>query len=270
MTGSQLRRTSSVAGTSEREGGPKRSNTMEMREHLKHLGPSNLASRPRQTRYNTVKIKPGGGSLADNSFQSQQISETPETLSMSTAPQGGVGAGLLNSAGKDAKDGVLAVQAGYGSSPKDSKSGDHKDSENERQEFNNKAERPHSAHTSRSASQSTIGSLQKQNSGPSKFKKTDSVARSGSITENIIDTGGIKKTVLETTSSSSDDIEDGQAAVTAADVNSAQSSVSGSAEEAKENEAGGKKKRRRKRKGGKVGKGDGEAGENTPLLNGGK
>lgn len=273
MTGSQLRRTSSVAGTSEREGGPKRSNTMEMREHLKHLGPSNLASRPRQTRYNTVKIKPGGGSLADNSSKSQEISETPENLSMSTAPQGGVGAGLLNSAGKDAKDGVLAVQAGYGSSPKDSKRGDHKDSENEsseRQEFNNKAESPPSAHTSRSASQSTLGSLRKQNSGPSNSKKTNSVARSGSITENIVDTGGIKKTVLETTSSSSDDIEDGQAAATAANVNGAQSSGSGLAEEAKENEAGGKKKRRRKRKGGKVGKGDGEAGENTPLLNGGK
>ncbi|MCJ1428355.1 hypothetical protein MMC29_006264, partial [Sticta canariensis] len=254
MTGSQLRRTSSVAGTSEREGGPKRSNTMEMREHLKHLGPSNLASRPRQTRYNTVKIKPGGGSLADNSSKSQETTEMPENLSMSTAPQGGVGAGLLNSAGKDAKDGVLAVQAGYGSSPKGSKRGDHKDSKNEsseRQEFNNKAESPPSAHTSRSASQSTLGSLQKQNSGPSNFKKTNSVARSGSITENIVDTGGIKKTVLETTSSSSDDIEDGQAAATASNVNGAQSSGSGLAEEAKENEAGGRKKRRRKRKGGK-------------------
>ena len=273
MTGSQLRRTSSVAGTSEREGGPKRSNTMEMREHLKHLGPSNLASRPRQTRYNTVKIKPGGGSLADSSSKSQETTETPENLSMSTAPQGGVGAGLLNSAGKDAKDGVLAVQAGYGSSPKDSKRGDYKDSENEsseRQEFNNKAESPPSVHTSRSASQSTLGSLQKQNSGTSNFKKTNSVARSGSITENIVDTGGIKKTVLETTSSSSDDIEDGQATAIASNVNGAQSSGGGLAEEAKENEAGGRKKRRRKKKGGKVGKGDGEAGENTPLLNGGK
>lgn len=273
MTDSQLRRTSSVAGTSDREGAPKRSNTMELREHLKHLGPSNLASRPRQTRYNTVKIKPGGVSLIDNSSKSQEPSETPDTLSIPTAPQGGVGAGLLNSAGKDAKDGVLAVQAGYGSmesSPQDSKKINHERNENEfseRQGPNNKAESIPTARTSRSTSQSTLGSLQKRNSGPSKIRKTNSIARSGSITENIVDTGGIKKTVLETTSSSSDDVEDGQAVVAVANENGAQSSGSGLAEEAKENEAGGKKKRRRRKK--KGGKGDGEASENTPLLNGG-
>lgn len=273
MTDSQLRRTSSVAGTSDREGPPKRSNTMELREHLKHLGPSNLASRPRQTRYNTVKIKPGGVSLTDNSSKSQEPSETPDTLSIPTAPQGGFGAGLLNSAGKDAKDGVLAVQAGYGSmesSPKDSKRVNHEHNENEsseRQGPNNKGESIPTARTSRSTSQSTLGSLQKRNNGPSKIRKTNSVARSGSITENIVDTGGIKKTVLETTSSSSDDVEDGQADVSVANENGVQSSGSGLAEEAKENEAVGKKKRRRRKK--KAGKGDGETSENTPLLNGG-
>lgn len=265
MTGYRLRRTSSVAGTSDREGVSKRSNTVGMREHLKHLGPSNLASRPRQTRYNTVKIKPGGGSLNDNISKSQDPSETPENLSMSTAPQGGVGAGLLSSAGKDAKDGVIAVQAGYGSmqsSPKDSKSANHEHSEN----VSSERHEPNTTRTSRSTSHSTLGSLQKRDSGPSRIKKTNSVARSGSITENIVDAGGIKKTVLETTSSSSDDIEDGQAAVAIANDNSAQPSGSGLVEEAKENEARGKKhRRRRKRKGGK---GDGEAGENTPLLNG--
>lgn len=273
MTGSQLRRASSVAGTSDREGAPKRSNTREMREYLKHLGPSNLASRPRQTRYNTVKIKPGGVFLTDNSSKSQEPSETTESLSMSTAPQGGVGAGLLNSAGKDAKDGVLAVQAGYGSmesSPKDSKRDNHGYSGNEsseRHELNNEAESSPTARSSRSTSHSTLGSLQKRNSSSSKIKKTNSVARSGSITENIVDAGGIKKTVLETASSSSDDIEDGQGAVKVADENGAQPSGNGLAEEAKENEAGGKKKRRRRKR--KGGKGDGEAGEITPLLKGG-
>ncbi len=53
------RRTSSIANVSDREGGSRpRQMNPEMREHLKHLGPSNLASRPRTTRYNTVKIKP--------------------------------------------------------------------------------------------------------------------------------------------------------------------------------------------------------------------
>src|ERR1700753_3385446 len=31
----------------------------DLRQHLRHLGPSNLASKPKQTRINTVKIKPG-------------------------------------------------------------------------------------------------------------------------------------------------------------------------------------------------------------------
>lgn len=273
VTDSQLRRTSSVAGTSDREGAPKRSNTMEMREHLKHLGPSNLASRPRQTRYNTVKIKPGGGSLNDNGSKSQEPSERSGFLSTSTAPQGGVGAGLLSSAGKDAKDGVHAVQEGHGSmesSPKDSKKGNQEyigHESFEQQELNNKTKKSPTAHTSRSTSSSTLGSLQKRDSGRSNIKTT-SIARSGSITENIIDAGGIKKTVLEMTSSSSDDIEDGQATATGANENAAQSSGSRLAEAAKENEAGGKKKKRRKKR--KGSKADGEAGENTPLLNGSK
>jgi len=61
--------------------------TDEIREHLKHLGPSNLASRPRQTRYNTVKIKRAGNSP----------SRSPQTQSH-----------------LDAKDGAHALQAGYG------------------------------------------------------------------------------------------------------------------------------------------------------------
>jgi metal transporter CNNM len=31
----------------------------DLRAHLKHLGPSNVASRPKSTRFNAVKIKPG-------------------------------------------------------------------------------------------------------------------------------------------------------------------------------------------------------------------
>lgn len=35
--------------------------TVDMRQHFKHLGPSNVASRPRATKYTSVKIKPGLG-----------------------------------------------------------------------------------------------------------------------------------------------------------------------------------------------------------------
>ena len=264
---SYLRRTSSMTGASDREGPPKRANTTELREHLRHLGPSNLASRPRQTRYNTVKIKPGGGSIAENASKAQEFTDTSGHLSLPAAPQGGVGAGLLGSAGKDAKDGVQAVQAGYGSietSPKTPKKGDQGfqlDKEEDNTYQNSGRSRPDSSN-----SQSTLGSLNgaSRRTNPRRFHN---VARSGSITENIVDMGGIKKTVLELTSSSSDDIEN-QTADDKDDQNQAQveneSLEEDGSGDGKENdgkaEGGGKKKRRRRKR--KGAKGD----EDTPLL----
>ncbi|RKF81808.1 hemolysin [Golovinomyces cichoracearum] len=45
-----------------------RGNSSDMREHLKHLGPSNLASRPKSTRYTTVKIKSAHLQLRSSSY----------------------------------------------------------------------------------------------------------------------------------------------------------------------------------------------------------
>ena len=107
---------------------PQKESQKKPKEPSKNLGPSNLASRPRTTRYNTVKIKPGGAGLSDAAHKhAQQSPSEPRHASASPAPQGGVGAGLLSSAGKDAKDGVIAVQAGYGTmgvSPPQSKGRD--------------------------------------------------------------------------------------------------------------------------------------------------
>lgn len=111
----------------------------ELREHLKHLGPSNLASRPKATRINTVKIKPGlGGSDSLNNIPENRQLKLPVHRSISNLrpdrPQslmehdedsettsllpkrpmsssGGESTGLL-SAGKDASDGVHAVNYG--------------------------------------------------------------------------------------------------------------------------------------------------------------
>lgn len=271
---SDIRRASSIGGASDREGPPKRTNTMERLEHLKHLGPSNLASRPRQTRYNTVKIKPGGTTVPDNSSKSREPSEASRMLSPTPASQGGVGAGLVQTAGKDAKDGVLALQAGYGTtglSPKVSnqitETQEHDENHPTSPQEPNQSENPPTARVGRSST--SLGSLQKRDSGSPKSRKTEHVVRSGSITENIIDAGGIKKTVLEMTSSSSDDVEDGGVATAADDNRGSQSSLDGVVEEqadGKENESGGKKKRRRrKRKGGKA---DGDGNEETPLLGG--
>lgn len=196
-----LRRTSSIASATQRDG-PKRS-----KDHAHNLGPSNLASRPRTTRYNTVKIKPGGGGLSDAASKAQASPFEPRRFSASTAPQGGVGEGLLNSAGLDAKDGVMAVQAGYGTmgdTPPKSKGRDSAPGNID--EFSLSRTRESRDRTTsneprgRASSQSsTVGSMR---SLGSRSKSKRGVARSGSLSENVVHAGGIKKTVLETTSSS--------------------------------------------------------------------
>jgi len=109
-----MRRSSSAADGTSNVPVSVRSNAVDMREHLKHLGPSNLASRPKTTRYQTVKIKPGTlGAAPDALRRTQTSSEVP--YKDFPAPRGGEGEGLLNSAGKDASDGVQALQQGYGS-----------------------------------------------------------------------------------------------------------------------------------------------------------
>jgi metal transporter CNNM len=190
----------------------------DLREHLKHLGPSNLASRPKSTRYNTVKIKAGHvpgrtDSRTESTVFRDSILEEP--CHHDTATQGGEGEGLLKSAGKDAKDGVQAVQQGYGSfgphSPtRLSKNEIYVDGEarnstlsvNKTRKSQSPEPRQLSRHDSGTSERSsdTLGSLNSSN-----IRKKKAVARSGSITENIIEAGGIRKVVLETNSSSGED-----------------------------------------------------------------
>ena len=255
------RRTSSIAGMSERDHNLSRSETPDIREHLKHLGPSNLASRPRQTRYNTVKIKPGGGSLVD-SAKRQNGAEDMVTV-LPPAPQGGVGEGLVSSAGKDAKDGVQAVQSGYGSMDAPVKGPKSPVLSNKAIQINSEAidksqrdsKRPQTSREESAQSHSTVGSLPRDDRARSKMPEKTKGARSGSITENVIYSNGIKKVVLETTSSSEDNND-----------KPAEEQEDGVADDQKENGKpgaesegkSGKKKRRRKRKKG--------GSEETPLL----
>ncbi|MCJ1444496.1 MAG: hypothetical protein MMC23_004998 [Stictis urceolatum] len=250
-----LRRTSSNVGRNEAGLVSKRADASDIREHLKHLGPSNLASRPRQTRYTQVKIKPGHP--ADSAKTKPH--EQPPSISIATpAPMsGGVGEGLVSSAGKDAKDGVQALHAGYGTldrprtspSPNDTKNKGIQVNEDtpaqSRAQSRTKAERQNSS--------STIGSLPE--SKPRESTPFSRAARSGSITENIIESGGIKKVVLEMTSSSEEtQAEESGPASGAENDNGGQEAESGKA----------KKKRRRKRR-----NGDGDANgdsESQPLL----
>lgn len=210
-----LRRSSSAA-----ENTIVRGNVADMREHLKHLGPSNLASRPKQTRYATVKIKPGHGptlggenmltpSKPRNSSVSEELyKDEPNTPKCAErGPHGGEGEGLLSNAGRAAADGVQALHQGYGSFPK---MGEEPEVKNKAQQVNfdgpseslknkgNYLEVPAREDEALSSGQITP---------EDGLRKKRGVARSGSITENIVDSNGVRKVVLQTTSSSDEERE---------------------------------------------------------------
>jgi metal transporter CNNM len=108
---------------------PVRSNTQGLMKHLSHLGPSNVASKPRSTKFSSVKIKPGVAATPDipGTIPEGQATTTgidsdehsrPKSIIDEPHPDaigGGEGAGLLHNAGVDASSGVVSViQAGYG------------------------------------------------------------------------------------------------------------------------------------------------------------
>jgi metal transporter CNNM len=279
------RRSSGSKGTMS----PLRSDDPSVMQHLKHLGPSNAANRPKQTRINTVKIKPGQTNLIPDIPQTipenvQAESTQTEVLGPdSHAPQGGVGEGLLASAGRDASDGVHSVavsSVGYGTmapsgdrtswksptgprereeDPMSPRGGANENDETAHLIVDNRKENNESRGRSRSVS--TIASLKSvRTRSPSPFKKRHT-ARSGSISQNVVDVNGIKKIVLETTSSSdSDDKNAGSQADGHEDHDDQGRS------EAESSQAGGNgmsKKKRKKR--GKKKKG-GSSSETQPLL----
>ncbi|KAK2627131.1 hypothetical protein QTJ16_003097 [Diplocarpon rosae] len=201
-----------------------RGNMNDMREHLKHLGPSNLASRPKTTRYQTVKIKsalPGSRSESrtDTSAVHETVAEEPHHDVASAAPEGGEGEGLLKSAGREASDGIIALHQGYGSFGPNAPKSPSKLSESiqvggrsdenapllkSRTQSPSPGKLPMLRHGSNGSRRSsdTLASLRSVDS-TSLWKR--GTARSGSITENIIDSGGFRKVVLETNSSGEDD-----------------------------------------------------------------
>ncbi|KAL3421622.1 DUF21 and cbs domain-containing protein [Phlyctema vagabunda] len=251
---------------------PVRGNLNDMREHLKHLGPSNLASRPKQTRYTTVKIKPGHPNRTDSRTDYGIIHEPvpEEPYRDDPAPQGGEGEGLLQSAGMEAKDGVQALQQGYGSfsrSPKkdliDTSSSDATPKPPKSSSSNHSTTDLKKSMTNISVgSTDTLGSLKSQGSGFVPRKR--GTARSGSITENFIDAGGVRKVVLETSTGSSDEHESKPHEEANASNTSAKSPKmpphsdgKQEPEEPPKEDVKKKQKRRKKKKGGKGGGGEG-------------
>ena len=217
--------------------GPRRTNPEELREHLKHLGPSNLASRPKATRWASVKIKPGSGAdmQAMNSASSGKAPHRRESESASSF-RGAIGESLLQSGGVDGKDGVQAVQQGYGGTSLGSPRGQpprssaskvvqpspsrdqSQTSDVEVDKEDGTSQSPgHTARSrplERSRSGGTTRSLpgRANNGSESPTYRSKGPARSGSILENVVDSNGIRKVILEMTSSSSNEEEDNSGA----------------------------------------------------------
>jgi metal transporter CNNM len=253
---------------------PVRSSTADLRQHLKHLGPSNVASRPKATKYTSVKIKPGVGTIPENHVpalasaretDSHQSSTAPTVVNGgSSRPEGGEGTGVVDSAGVDAKDGAHAVAHGHGTpadqslmreedemhsepnstmspkpmtakeasafadrhtvanlelnneeNPRKEQQEQHNEQENGTQESHDQEtpELPQKMIVKGGTSQSVSDERRGSHSSHSTLGEMEDLpgvksrrnVRSGSITENIVDVGGMKKVVLEANSSSEGD-----------------------------------------------------------------
>ena len=128
--------------------------------------------------------------------------------------------------------------------------------------------RSHSYLKQRSRSVSTVASLPKSVSqSPPKKRHT---ARSGSISENIVEANGFRKVVLETTSSSDSEDKALLSQTDGTQDHKENEPVTTDAEGTQtESQNGGNKKKNRKKRGKKK-KGNAEGnGENQPLLGGG-
>jgi len=296
LTSFLVRRRSSGNKASE----PLRSDDPEVYRHLKHLGPSNAASRPKSTRINTVKIKPSTAATIPQTIPEHERPAIPDRSSLGSSSgvvlpepkrlQGGVGEGLLASAGREASDGVHSVAVGYGTmapggdrmswksgrsgirdaeeeppSPKSSANGgDYLVVDNTKQHDEGDDDNHNHDSRSRARSVSTIASLRSARSRSKSPPKKRHTARSGSISENVVDVNGVKKIVLETTSSSDSDDK----LLLLSPTDGAQDDSKGHSDADSANpgsQAGGSKKKRKKR--GKKKKGNaGDGSESQPLL----
>ncbi|TKA82816.1 hypothetical protein B0A55_01074 [Friedmanniomyces simplex] len=286
-----MRRKSSNASEAAREPTkpvPLRSNTTDLRQHLKHLGPSNLANKPRETKYKSVKIKPGVGTIPEG--QATTTGAESPARSTSADPNAATTSELrplLESvSGRAATGGVAALQAGYGTNEGSlagrlrglSETDQMPASEASKVAQENTTAPPAaSPEPDRNSSSSlrippklifspttpnndeddTVGEMEAPSRDPSKHRRA---ARSGSITETTVDVGGVKKMVLDPQSSS--DGEGGSPTTGEAGGSGKGSLVNGGGggrgeenekEEGGVNGGGGEGKKRRKKRGKKKG-----------------
>lgn len=200
-----MRRSSAGAGgQTVRHAIPVRANLGDIKQHLRHLGPSNPATNPRDTKSTTVKIKPG---------HHLPVRANSVTEGVTTAARGGDETTSLLTPQVTAKDGIQALHQSYGSfSPGPSvtvqlRQGDDMPTLSLAPSSSKATQTPDKATQSDTVANRSASSGSSARSSKSDInapKKRGNV-RSGSITENIVESRGVRKVILETTSSNDDD-----------------------------------------------------------------
>ncbi|KAF9888658.1 hypothetical protein FE257_008416 [Aspergillus nanangensis] len=238
--------------------------TDEIREHLKHLGPSNLASRPRHTRYQSVKIKRTGASPTRSDLDSGQSTSESQQLRTSTdaALSGGIGAGLVHG-GIDASDGAYALRVGYGAGGLGNQKSEQRDMSavSIPEAVHEEQDERHSPHSAAVSEESVdYQNADRPKTGSSYLHRGP--ARSGSITEQVVDVNGVRKVVLHTTSTSSSDLDSPEASRFPV----RQDGELLNLDDNNKSVSNGAKKRRRRRKKGNGSKHESHPSEDSPLL----
>lgn len=227
MPGTFLLRRASAGLDGRMENVPVRASYNDIRQHLKHLGPSNPASNPKATKSTTVKIKPGvvvhdqprSSPVAEQVMWEEPRVENDEEDNDETTS-------LLRPA-VTPKDGAQALAQKYGATGQSPLSRSVENNSPAQAKLDDTANKgvqttetaPETSYAAVTA-QSPKQELHSKSSGsgselapaeqtsPYSHRK-DLFARSGSITENIVESRGIRKVVLETTSSNEDEEEQG-------------------------------------------------------------
>jgi metal transporter CNNM len=187
---------------------PFRANFEELKQHLKHLGPSNPATNPKGTRSTTVKIK--HGLIATNSNQPRQAPDTGDTVHK--PPHHEDETTRLLRPHVSSKDGMQTSRESYGStspglpplkSPANSGQQAGRVDEATQTSTNDSNAVPDiEIGTRQSSSNDSVHSVFTDHSNPMARR---SYVRSGSITENVVESRGVRKVVLETASSNDDE-----------------------------------------------------------------
>lgn len=195
---------------------PVKANYEQMKDHLKHLGPSNPASNPKSTKVQSVKIKPGGGSqtrsgsVATEAPDSQNDTDgvNERTSLLRPPPSGNEGhRGSLQSYTSPLQTSEPSNREDVEPFPETPKLLITTNTDAQDVETNAQIQTVGSSVSLAGSSKSIVSSL---NSGAGlstaeRQRVKRGYVRSGSITETEVNTGGVRKFVLEATSSGDDE-----------------------------------------------------------------